>query len=131
MTLEEFLVGTYPPNSFLDREGWDTLYVRKNPIGVRIDDKFYRVNKVFTFANIGADEPGNGLFTKMVEYLVGLGWAIYVECVHDLNPRFQAGLRRRGYLELRNEGSSNFLFNYEGHLSEWPIYKKVKVPEAT
>jgi hypothetical protein len=121
MTLEEFLAAPYPTNAFIDREGWDTLYVRKAPIGVKINGKVHRVNKVFTFANIGVDEPGQGLFTKLVEELVAQGWAIYVECVHDLNPRFQDGLRRRGYLELREEGgrSSNFLFNYEGHTHEW------------
>lgn len=121
MTLEEFLAAERPNNAFLDREGWDTLYVRKGSIGVKIDGKFYRADKVFTLSNIGVDEPGNGLFTKLVEHLIGLGWAIYIECVHDLNPRFQAGLRRRGYYEIREEGgrSSNFLFNYEGHLHPW------------
>lgn len=117
MTLEEFLAGNYPTNSFLDREGWDTLYVRKGQIGVVIDGKSYLVNKVFAFSNIGVDEPGNGLFTNLVKELTDAGWAIYVECVH--NPRFQDGLRRRGYLELKTEGAPNFLFNYEGHLHPW------------
>ena len=117
MTLEEFLANRYPTNSFIDREGWDTLYVRKGPIGVNIEGKFYRVHKVFTLANIAVDDPGEGLFTKLVEHLVSLGWAIYIECVH--NPRFQDGLRRRGYYELKTDGAPNFIFNHEGHLHEW------------
>lgn len=119
MTLEEFLVKTYPTNAYLERAGWDTLYVRKSPIGVKIEGVFYKVHNVFTFANVTATKPGKGLFTALVNQLIDQGWAIHVECVHSV--KFQAALRRRGYYELPSEGVPNFIYNYAGHLTEWVL----------
>lgn len=119
MTLEEFLSKKFPTHSYIEREGWDSLYVRKAPIGVNIQGVFYKVINVFTFANMTATNPGDGLFTALVEHLIAQGWAIHVECVHSV--KLQAGLRRRGYYELKTEGAPNFLYNYAGHLEEWHL----------
>ena len=115
MKLQDFLSKSYPSSSYIDEDGWDSLYLRKSPITFFIDGKPHPIKKVITFANIAAKKPGNGLFSKLVQEFVSDEWAIFVECVH--NVRLQQFLRRKGYFEIKMEGVPNFLFNYESQLN--------------
>lgn len=115
--IEDFLNQGLPNNAYIELDGWDDFYVRKGDIGACFGGKSYRVKKCFTMARIIASEPGSGAFTRVLEWLVAQGWAIYVECVH--NPRFADKLRRMGFHEFPSDGAPSFIFNYEGHLQEW------------
>lgn len=82
------------PNNGYTR--WETLtvYVRVGPRylnGVRYE-------RVIDLANITADVPGQGAFTRLVSHLRDTypSFSLYVECV--LTARFAKGLERLGFV---------------------------------
>lgn len=116
-TFQTFVSRPWPQNAYVKYPGFDSLYVRKGDIGVNIGDgKVYRCTKVIQIGSITATKPGNGAWTRFVDYLVDGGWAIFVE---NAGPRYGEKLLRMGFVRV-NEGTGNhFLFNHEGHLTEW------------
>lgn len=120
-TLEQFLTWDFPKNSYVGFEGFKELYVRSQDICVIIDDKTYICTKVVQIGNIEAKNPGNGAFASLVEHLVSLGYAIFVECVH--NERFQDKLARMGFLRVNLESGFHFLYNHQDHLRKYEVGK--------
>ena len=82
-----------PRNSYTR---WDTL-----TIYVRVGPRYLngvRYNHVIDIANVTADVPGKGAFTRMVDHLRETypSFSLYVECV--LTARFAKGLERLGFV---------------------------------
>lgn len=116
-TLDEFLTWRFPLNSYVDHPGFDDLYVRSQKLYAIIDDAGWYVEPVVQIGSVQATQPGSGAFTALVEYIVGLERAIYVENVH--NPRFRRKLLELGFVEVnKNLGAPNYLFNFEGRLQK-------------
>lgn len=130
-TLDEFLTWAHPQNSYVDHPGFDDLYVRSNKVYVRFDGGGWFCEPVLQIANVTATEPGNGEFTRLVDHIIGLGRAIYVENVH--NPRFRRKLTEMGFIIVNEAycpdfvsdsfgtediGARNYLFNHDGKLHD-------------
>jgi hypothetical protein len=128
-TLDEFLTWKHPTNSYVDYPGFCDLYVRSNKVYVRFDGGGWFCEPVLQIANVTATEPGNGAFTRLVDHIIGLGRAIYVENVH--NPRFRRKLTEMGFMVVNDVHVSemiidsfgtddisgrNYLFNFEDRL---------------
>ena len=83
----------FPRNSYTK---WDTLtiYVRVGPR--YLNGVLYE--HVIDIANVTADVPGKGVFTRLVSHLRDTypSFSLYVECV--LTARFAKGLERLGFV---------------------------------
>ena len=120
-TLEQFLTWDFPKNSYVKFAGFKELYVRSTDIVVIIDGVTYICTKVIQIGRIEAKRPGNGAFTNLVEHLVSLGYAIFVECVH--NERFQDKLARMGFVQVNVGSGFHFLYNHQDHLRKYEVGK--------
>ena len=83
----------FPINAYT-RWGTLTVYVRVGPR--YLDGTLYE--HVIDIANVTADVPGKGAFTRLVQHLRSTypTFSLYVECV--LSARFEAGLERLGFV---------------------------------
>lgn len=117
-SLDEFLAHEWPTTSYINEPGFANLYLRKGNIGVWLEGECLKCERVITIANVTTRQSGQGILTRFIEKLVALGYAVCVENAHS--PRFQRGLLRRGFV-LCSQVDFTFLFNYEGHLTEWEI----------
>lgn len=83
----------FPINAYT-RWGTLTIYVR---VGPRYLDGV-RYEHVIDIANVTADVPGKGEFTRLVQHLRSTypTFSLYVECV--LSARFETGLERLGFV---------------------------------
>jgi hypothetical protein len=99
MNLDEFIAvaskKSYASNAYVDEPGFSALYVRLTKR--YINDNF--INTI-DLANIAAENPGDGAFTRLVKRLKKQHPAltIYVESV--LNPRFERKLLSMGFAEV-------------------------------
>lgn len=117
-TIDEFLTWTFPLNSYVCHPGIKSLYVRSGRIGVIIDGEYWWCEPVLLIGSVDAEQPGNGAFTALVEFLVERNLAIYVENVH--NVRFRSKLERMGFVLVNEgQGAPHYLFNFEGRLTEY------------
>lgn len=103
MTLDEFIALPNPLVSrgeWIEVEGFSSLYVRK---GHRYIDG-QRYSNVFDLANINAEKPRNGAFTRLVARLEQI-WdgPIWVENV--LEESFGEALVRKGFQPCDYPGS--------------------------
>lgn len=83
----------FPFSQYVDEPGFEHLYVRFGKWF--IDGKWHP--RVLTIANVQAEEPGKGTFTKLIERIKH-DWpdvGIYVECVH--NQRLAKWLMKNGF----------------------------------
>jgi len=113
-TLEEFIACAekkiYPSSEYVEEPGFEHLYVRFGK--TYIEGQWYQ--RILTIANVQAEEPGQGTFTKFIQR-IKQDWpdvGIYVECV--LNPRFAAWLVRNGFSTVTLTGQS-FYWLVEGN----------------
>lgn len=92
-----------PFNAYVREPGFRSLYVRMTQRVLH--SKKYSV--VLDIANVEAEQPGRGAFTKLIERLPGKGLQlVYVELVH--NKRFHQKLLRMGFTEREGFGASSF-----------------------
>ena len=83
-----------------------------------MDGKLFLCEPVLQIGNLTAKNPGQGAFTALVDEIVTLDRAIYVEVV--LNVRFRRKLLELGFVEVnKGRGAPNYLFNFEGKLHEY------------
>ena len=105
-TLEEFLRRTdkcnWPGNAYVEAPGFESFYVRRTS---RILNGGW-VDHVLDLANITAEVPGQGAFTKLAAELLERGIPLFVECVH--NPRFVKTLERLGFTRIDQPGAPSF-----------------------
>ncbi len=108
-TLDEFLAWDKlcPSNSYLTEPGFSSLYVRKGQISVTLNGVHYRCLNTLTIANVTAENPGAGVFTRFIKKLVAKRLAVYVE--NSLNERLQSKLITLGFIRV---GGLNFLYNH-------------------
>jgi len=117
MTLDEFL-NSKLKNSYVDYPGFDALYLRRGDIGVQNMPEFLlRCSPTVHVASVTATTPYSGAFTRLVEDLIGRGFAVYVECVRDM--KFAESLLRMGFAQINRNSGLHFLKNHEGKLSPW------------
>jgi hypothetical protein len=114
-TLGEFLLWQYPSNSYIKHPDFRSLYIRKNPITLWVDDNTFRCDDVITIGNIEAKKPGTGALKRLVSGLVSMGKAIYIENVHE--PWLQEKLLERGFIRVSENTGHHYLFNHVGHLT--------------
>lgn len=99
-TLDQFIAARlasgrrWPNNSYVLESGFASLYVRMGPRYIRGEEH----PCVLDIANVTAERPGAGAFSRLAERLLHRGLTLYVENV--LNDRFAAKLRRMGFNEL-------------------------------
>lgn len=96
MTLDEFLLNSWPSNGWVEEPGFKGLYVRKS--------KRYWQDKLvpcIDLANVSVKKPGNGTFSALVAKL-HIHYNLCVECV--MSERFEEGLKRLGFIPLPNQG---------------------------
>lgn len=118
-TLDEFLTWTWPKNSYVEYPGFKTLYVRHSPMWVSFDNmSTQKCVQLVQIGNLEAEQPGNRAFTRLVEDLIGRGYAVFVECVHV--PRFRMGLLKMGFTPVNTTQGHHYLKNFEGHLEQTP-----------
>jgi hypothetical protein len=115
MTLDEFLISSLK-NSYVDYPGFDSLYLRRGDIGVH-GEKLLRCGPTVHVANMTATTPFDGAFTRLVEDLASRGFAVYVECVLDME--FAEALLRMGFTQINRSSGLHFLKNHEGKLTPW------------
>jgi hypothetical protein len=115
-TLDEFLDGYPMSNAYVRHPEFKELYVRKSNIGVVIDGRSFECSRVVSVGNVTAKREGRGAFRRLIDDLIGRGFAVYVECVH--NPVFRLKLLHMGFVAA-NPPSPNFLLSPAGHLKEW------------
>ena len=105
-TLDEFITrtskGDLPFNAYVNAPGFATFYVRRSS---RVLDGEL-VDHVLDLANIEAEVPGNGAFTKLTTSLIKRGIPLYVENV--LNSRFDKKLLSLGFTRLDSPGAPSF-----------------------
>jgi hypothetical protein len=116
-TLKQFLLNSWPRNSYVIFPEFASLYVRKGDLCIRIEEISYRAVGVITIGNVQAKTPGRGAWGRLVKYLVDRDYGIYVENVH--NERFAKTLEGSGFIAVNQSHGPNFLFNHEGHLQDW------------
>jgi hypothetical protein len=112
-TLDEFLERKIK-NSYIQYPGFSDLYLRSTDYYVIIENKTYKCTHLIQIANVVADNPGNGAFTRLVDDLIKRGFAVLVECVH--NERFRDKLKRMGFIPVNTHCGFHFLKNHENHL---------------
>lgn len=119
-TLDEFLTQTWPRNSYVYHPEFSSLYLRSTDFMVWIGDQAWKCTRAIQIGNIEAEQPGNGAFGRLTEYLISRGLAIFVENVH--NPRFGPKLLRMGFVPVNTTSGVHFLKNHEGHLTPVSIH---------
>jgi hypothetical protein len=105
-SLDEFLSlrHEYSKSEFVTHPDFLDLYVRNGPRYIRttlppLHSDGKKINPVITIARVEARVKGQGLFTKLLDYLLEkYHCPIYLECVHG--ERFQQYLLRRGFKEV-------------------------------
>ena len=105
MTLDEFIAQSSIRNSYVEEEGFSSLYVR---IGPRyINGKKY--NRVLDLANFEASDYGKGTFTNLVTRLRDTypDLPLFVESV--LNPRLPNKLLSLGFTYVPNSNPPCFI----------------------
>lgn len=106
-TLDAFITERKSANAYVDEPGFDSLYVRMSVRffnGVRYED-------VLDLANITAERPGDGAFTRLVERLHTQGLTLYVECV--TRQRFAKKLLRMGFLPANSSPDCFYMLAQE------------------
>lgn len=99
MTLEEFLANPSVRRAHVTFKGFTTLYVRQAPRWLEGATR----ECCLDIATVDADVPGQGSFKRLFAYIRERHpdrW-IYIENV--LTRRFAEGLRKMGFIEIRNE----------------------------
>lgn len=87
----------------VDLPGWERLYIRLGPR--LIEDTM--VPFVLTFANIEAEDPGNGAMESLFQDLSAKGIPLYVENAH--NPRLPRRLvEDLGFIRVNAHMGPNF-----------------------
>lgn len=90
-TLDEFLTEKTFRNSYVREPGFSHLYVRLGP-------RFLyniKYENVLDIANLEAEVPGAGAFTRLSQRLLAQGYILYVESV--MQPRFAHKLLELGF----------------------------------
>ncbi len=107
-TLEEFFAQEYrfPKSLYVSYKGFRPIYVRK-------------FHDTLTIANITANKPGKGHFTKLLQWLHEhyAGKQLILECVG--NERFARYLLARGFQEIQGHPTSYKIIlgdNQDGNL---------------
>lgn len=98
-SLEDFLGDAWPKrlhSVYVFHPEFRDLYLRRHDRIVTIDSSRYLCSRVVTIANIVAFKTGTGSFTRLVQHLVSLGYAVCVECV--LEDRFSEKLKSMGFV---------------------------------
>jgi len=114
-TLDDFLTWKWPLNSYVKHLGMKSLYVRSGGVWITMGEDFWFCDPVVQIGSVDAIKPGQGAFTALVDHIIGLGRAIYVENVH--NPRFRRKLLELGFVEVNEgQGAPNYLYNFDGRL---------------
>ena len=105
-TLEEFITRTnkrdWPGNAYVEAPGFATFYVRRTSRILNGE----LVHHVLDLANIEAEVPGQGAFTKLSTNILERGIPLYVECV--MYQRFALKLERMGFIRLDHPGRPSF-----------------------
>ncbi len=115
-TLDEFLQKPWPQSAYIQYEGFNRLYIRKNDRVVEINGQKHKCHNVITLANIEANVKGQGALTRLLQDLVSRGFAVYIECVQ--NPKFEASLdKKQGFIRLTGDNENCYLYNFANHLS--------------
>jgi len=101
-TLDEFIIAEWPDHSYVDEEGFDSLYVRKGPKYINVDGKMKWFEDVFQIANVTSSNPGNGAFVRLIAKLEEK-WSgpIFVESV--LAERFASYLLKIGFTPVNTD----------------------------
>lgn len=111
MTFDEFIARKFPNNSYVDFPEFSSLYLRKGKVYVTLDDEFTYIENIITVAAIEAENPGNGAWTRLVEFLTNRNYAIFVECVH--NTRFGNKLLQMGFKKVNEHTGDHYLLNHK------------------
>lgn len=92
--IRQYLNEGLPKNSYVDEPGFSALYVRV--CSRRVIDGV-ELEPVLDIANVKAEHPGSGAFTRLIARLQKEypGLNLYIECVQ--NPRLRAHLERLGF----------------------------------
>lgn len=112
-TLDEFLLrasrNKFVRSAYVTEPGFSELYVR---VGRRsFPDTNWCVVDVLDIANVTAEHPGQGAFTRLAARLLRDGHTLFVECV--LNPRFARKLEALGFTRDRRGSPCFYKFPME------------------
>lgn len=118
MQLEEFLKQKqmFPNNAWVKKCGFNSLYLRKGKLFLKIKQGFFWCDPCLTIANVTVLKRGQGTFTQLVSELCSREFAIYVENAHS--NRFQRKLLSLGFEEANSDDGPNFIINHHDKLEK-------------